>query len=105
MKNICLQLVVFVTIKEKGKGGKVSYSTDDVCDAFNQYLEAEQYESEDYIETEEYPIGLKDDCITQMGDILIRLSAPYTAVLIDQPDLCGIVEYGSVRLQNDILQR
>ena len=44
-----------------------------------------------YIETEEYPIGLKDDCITQMGDILIRLSAPYTAVLIDQPDLCGIV--------------
>ena len=44
-----------------------------------------------YIETEEYPIGLKDDCITQMGDILIRLSAPYTAVLIDQTDLCGIV--------------
>ena len=44
-----------------------------------------------YIETEEYPIGLKDDCITQTGDILIRLSAPYTAVLIDQTDLCGIV--------------
>ena len=44
-----------------------------------------------YIETEEFPIGLKDDCITQMGDILIRLSAPYTAVLIDQPDLCSIV--------------
>ena len=41
-----------------------------------------------YIETEEYPIGLKDDCITQMGDILIRLSAPYTAVLIDQSELC-----------------
>jgi hypothetical protein len=51
----------FVTIKEKGKGGKVSYSTDDVCDAFNQYLEAEQYESEDYIETEEYerPVPIK----------------------------------------------
>lgn len=44
-----------------------------------------------YIEPEEYPIGLKDDCITQTGDILIRLSAPYTAVLIDQTDLCGIV--------------
>lgn len=44
-----------------------------------------------YIENEEYSIGLKDDCITQMGDILIRLSAPYTAVLIDHSDLCGIV--------------
>ena len=26
-----------------------------------------------------------------MGDILVRLSAPYTAVLIDRSDLCGIV--------------
>ena len=26
-----------------------------------------------------------------MGDILVRLSAPYTAVLIERPELCGIV--------------
>ena len=44
-----------------------------------------------YVETEELPVGLKDDYITRSGDILIRLSAPYTAVLIDKPSLCGIV--------------
>lgn len=43
------------------------------------------------IETEEYLIRLNHDCITRMGDILVRLSSPYTAVLIDQPDLCEIV--------------
>lgn len=46
---------------------------------------------EAYIEPYEISEELKDDYITRMGDILIRLSAPYTAVLIDQPDLCGIV--------------
>lgn len=49
------------------------------------------YINKAYIETGEYPSGLKNDYLTQMGDILVRLSAPYTAVLIDQPDLCGIV--------------
>ena len=44
-----------------------------------------------YIETEEYPSGLNGDCIARMGDILVRLSSPYTAVLIDQQDLCGVV--------------
>jgi len=43
------------------------------------------------IELYELSEELKDDYLTRMGDILVRLSAPYTAVLIDQPDLCGIV--------------
>lgn len=43
------------------------------------------------IESYELAEELKDDYLTRMGDILVRLSAPYTAVLIDQPDLCGIV--------------
>ena len=51
----------------------------------------EGYINKAYIETEIFPVGLKDDCLTHMGDILVRLSAPYTAVLIDQSDLCGIV--------------
>lgn len=51
----------------------------------------EGYINKAHIETDELPIGLKDDYLTRMGDILVRLSAPYTAVLIDQPELCGIV--------------
>ena len=43
------------------------------------------------IESYELAEELKDDYLTRMGDILVRLSAPYTAVLIDQPVLCGIV--------------
>ena len=43
------------------------------------------------IELYELSEELKDDYLTRMGDILVRLSAPYTAVLIDQLDLCGIV--------------
>lgn len=51
----------------------------------------EGYINKAYLETEIFPVGLKDACLTRMGDILVRLSAPYTAVLIDQSDLCGIV--------------
>ena len=54
-------------------------------------IENEGYINEAYIETEELPVGLKQEYMTQMGDILVRLSAPYTAVLIDDIDLCGIV--------------
>ena len=43
------------------------------------------------IESFELSEELKADYLTRMGDILIRLSAPYTAVLIDRPDMCGIV--------------
>ena len=44
-------------------------------------------------ELEQYEISekLKDDYLTQSGDILIRLSTPYTVVLIDRKELCGIV--------------
>ena len=44
-----------------------------------------------YIESYELSEELKDEYFTHMGDILVRLSSPYTVVLIDQPDLCGIV--------------
>ena len=51
----------------------------------------EGYIEKGYIETYELSEELKDDYLTRMGDILIRLSAPYTAVLINKPELCGIV--------------
>ena len=51
----------------------------------------EGYIDKDYIEPYELSEELKDDYLTRMGDILVRLSAPYTAVLINQPELCGIV--------------
>lgn len=51
----------------------------------------EGYIDTNYIETYELSEELKDDYLTRMEDILVRLSAPYTAVLINKPELCGIV--------------
>ena len=51
----------------------------------------EGYINKVYIETYETSEELKDNYLTQMGDILVRLSSPYTAVLIDQSNLCGLV--------------
>ena len=51
----------------------------------------EGYIDKNYIEPYELSEELKDDYLTRIGDILIRLSAPYTAVLINKPELCGIV--------------
>ena len=51
----------------------------------------EGYIDKSNIEFFELSEELKEDYLTHMGDILVRLSAPYTSVLIDQPDLCGIV--------------
>lgn len=34
---------------------------------------------------------LKAEYLTRKGDVLIRLSAPYTAVLIDKKELCGLL--------------
>lgn len=51
----------------------------------------EGYINESYIESYKLSSELKEDYLTQMGDILVRLSAPYTAVLIERPELCGIV--------------
>lgn len=51
----------------------------------------EGYINESYIESYELSSELKEDYLTQMGDILVRLSTPYTAVLIERPELCGIV--------------
>jgi len=44
-----------------------------------------------YLEPYEVSEKLKDDYFTQPGDILIRLSAPYTAVVIDRTELCGLL--------------
>lgn len=51
----------------------------------------EGYIEKTYIEPYELSEELKEDYLTRMGDILVRLSAPYTVVMIDQSDLCGIV--------------
>lgn len=51
----------------------------------------EGYIEKAFIEPYEVSVELKEDYFTQMGDVLIRLSAPYTAVLIDNIDLCGFV--------------
>ena len=78
-----------VTVREKKK---ISYSQTCEYQVLNlKCIADEGYINKAYIETEEYPSGLKSDYLTQMGDILVRLSAPYTAVLVDRPDLCGIV--------------
>ena len=47
----------------------------------------EGYINKVYIETYETSEELKDNYLTQMGDILVRLSSPYTAVLIYQSNL------------------
>lgn len=52
---------------------------------------SEGYINKEYIEDYESSLPLKLDCLTQMGDILVRLSAPYTAILIKEQDLCGLV--------------
>ena len=46
----------------------------------------EGYIEKAYIEPYELSEELKEDYLTRMEDILIRLSAPYTVVMIDQPD-------------------
>ena len=78
-----------VTVREKKK-----ISSSQTCEYRVLNLKCiadEGYINKKHIEIDEYPVGLKDDYLTGMGDILVRLSAPYTAVLIDQQDLCGIV--------------
>lgn len=78
-----------VTVREKKK-----ISSSQTCEYRVLNLKCiadEGYINKKHIEMDEYPVGLKDDYLTSMGDILVRLSAPYTAVLIDQQDLCGIV--------------
>ena len=78
-----------VTVREKKKISSLRVCEYRVINL--KCIADEGYINKKYIEADEFPIGLKDDCLTRMGDILVRLSAPYTAVLIDQPDLCGIV--------------
>lgn len=78
-----------VTVREKKK-----ISSSQVCEYRVVNLKCiadEGYINKKHIEIDKYSVGLKDDYLTHMGDILVRLSAPYTAVLIDQQDLCGIV--------------
>ena len=51
----------------------------------------EGYIMPEYIEEMDLPYIEKGDCFTQMGDILVRLSAPYTAVMIKNKEQCGLV--------------
>ena len=87
--EIAVVRTVLVTVREKKK-----ISSSQTCEYRVLNLKCiadEGYINKKHIEIDEYPVGLKDDYLTSMGDILVRLSAPYTAVLIDQQDLCGIV--------------
>jgi restriction endonuclease S subunit len=54
-------------------------------------IASEGYIDTSYVEPYELSEKLKDEYLTHMGDILVRLSAPYTAVIIDRQELCGIV--------------
>ena len=51
----------------------------------------EGYINKANIEEYESSLLLKADYFTQMGDILVRLSAPYTAVVIREQGLCGLL--------------
>ena len=51
----------------------------------------EGYIIKENIEETERPYIEKENCFTQMGDILVRLSSPYTAVMIKEKELCDLV--------------
>jgi restriction endonuclease S subunit len=56
--------------------------------------------------TEEYKAEqkLKQDYFTQHGDILVRLSVPYTAVIINRKELCGYLvpsHFAIIRAKRD----
>ena len=55
------------------------------CIADQGYIETE------YLESYEISEELKRDYLTRKGDILIRLSSPYTAVIINRDELCGLL--------------
>lgn len=90
-----------VTMREKKK---ISFSRVREYRVLNlKCIADEGYIDKKHIEADELPVELKDDYLTRMGDILVRLSAPYTAVLIDQSDLCGIVvpsHFAIIRVDN-----
>lgn len=90
-----------VTMREKKK---ISFSRVREYRVLNlKCIADEGYIDKKHIEADEFPVELKDDYLTRMGDILVRLSAPYTAVLIDQSDLCGIVvpsHFAIIRVDN-----
>ena len=54
-------------------------------------ITTEGYINKEYVENYESALPLKLEYLTQMGDILVRLSAPYTAVLIQDQSACGLV--------------
>lgn len=48
---------------------------------------------------------LKDDYITKKGDILVRLSTPYTSILIDKDEWCGLLvpsHFAIIRVDSNI---
>lgn len=54
-------------------------------------ITTEGYINKEHVENYESALPLKLEYLTQMGDILVRLSAPYTAVLIQDQSVCGLV--------------
>ncbi len=54
-------------------------------------ISSDGYIMTDYLESYEISEELKEDYLTRHGDVLIRLSVPYTVVLVNRPDLCGLV--------------
>ena len=45
----------------------------------------------DYLEPYTVSDELKEDYLKHLGDVLVRLSTPYTVAMIDSQDLCGLV--------------
>lgn len=69
-------------------------------------IAAEGYLNKENIEEYESALPLKTEYLTQMGDILVRLSAPYTAALIREQDLCGLVipsHFAIIRVNSEIV--
>ena len=91
-----------VTARKKPEAGQAVYAyrlLNLKCIADEGYVLTEAIEP--YEAAEE----LKSDYFTQMGDVLVRLSSPYTAVLINREDLCGLLvpsHFAIVRVRSNM---
>lgn len=77
-----------VTARKKPEAGQTVYQyrlLNLKCIAEEGYIQIHA------IEPYEASMELKPDYFTRMGDVLVRLSAPYTAVFINREELCGLL--------------
>lgn len=77
-----------VTARKKPEAGQTVYRyrlLNLKCIAEEGYIQTHA------IEPYEASMELKPDYFTRMGDVLVRLSAPYTAVFINREELCGLL--------------